>query len=53
MALAAARRWARVTDYAPALLEHAPARARCEGLPMATQVADAQDLPFADAASTW
>jgi ubiquinone/menaquinone biosynthesis C-methylase UbiE len=47
-ALAAARRWAQVTctDYVPALLEHAAARARCEGLPLATQVADAQDLPF-------
>ncbi len=47
-ALAAARRWAQVTctDYVAALLEHAAARARCEGLPLATQVADAQDLPF-------
>ncbi|HEY2764462.1 MAG TPA: class I SAM-dependent methyltransferase [Pseudonocardiaceae bacterium] len=49
-ALAAARRWARVTctDYLPALLDHAAARARCEGLPLRTQVADAQDLPFPD-----
>ena len=49
-ALAAARRWADVTctDYVPALLTHAAERARCEGLPMTTQVADAQQLPFPD-----
>jgi SAM-dependent methyltransferase len=50
-ALAAARRWADVTasDFVPHLLETAARRAEAEGLPLATQVADAQDLPFADA----
>lgn len=49
-ALAAARRWADVTctDYVPDLLEHAAARAAAEGLPLRTEVADAQALPFAD-----
>jgi ubiquinone/menaquinone biosynthesis C-methylase UbiE len=49
-ALAAARRWARVTctDYVPELLERAQERARAEGLPMETQVADAQALPYPD-----
>ena len=49
-ALAAARRWADVTctDYVPDLLVHASERAGCEGLPMTTQVADVQQLPFPD-----
>jgi len=49
-ALAAARRWAQVTctDYVPDLLEHARARADVEGLPLTTQTADAQALPFPD-----
>jgi SAM-dependent methyltransferase len=49
-ALAAARRWARVTctDYVPDLLEHARARAAAEGLPMRVEVADAQQLPYPD-----
>jgi SAM-dependent methyltransferase len=49
-ALAAARRWADVTasDFVPHLLETAARRAEAEGLPLATQVADAQDLPFPD-----
>ncbi len=49
-ALAAARRWAAVTctDYVPDLLEHAVARAAVEGLPLHTEVADVQALPFAD-----
>lgn len=49
-ALAAAGRWARVTctDYVPELLERAQERARAEGLPMETQVADAQALPYPD-----
>lgn len=50
-ALAAARRWAEVTasDFVPHLLETAARRAEAEGLPLATQVADVQDLPFPDA----
>lgn len=50
--LAAARRFARVTstDYVPALLEKGAARARAENLEVAFQVADAEALPFADAA---
>jgi SAM-dependent methyltransferase len=50
-ALAAARRWTEVTasDFVPALLATAERRAACEGLPLTTQVADAQDLPFPDA----
>jgi len=50
-ALAAARRWARVTasDYVPALLEQARARAAADGLEMAFREADAESLPFADA----
>lgn len=50
-ALAAARRGALVicTDYVSQLLEHALARAAVEGLPLETQVADAQDLPFDNA----
>jgi ubiquinone/menaquinone biosynthesis C-methylase UbiE len=49
--LAAARRFADVTstDYVPALLDKAAARAAAEGLPMTFQVADVEDLPFADA----
>jgi ubiquinone/menaquinone biosynthesis C-methylase UbiE len=51
-ALAAARRWAGVvcTDYVPELLKHAERRAEVEGLPLRTQVADAQQLPFEDGA---
>jgi SAM-dependent methyltransferase len=50
-ALAAARRWARVTasDYVPALLDQARARAAADGLEMDFRAADAEDLPFADA----
>jgi ubiquinone/menaquinone biosynthesis C-methylase UbiE len=49
--LAAARRWADVTstDYVPALLERARARASAEGLPVRFVPADAEQLPFADA----
>lgn len=49
-ALAAARRWADVvcTDYVPDLLERAQRRAEAEGLPVRTEVADAQQLPFDD-----
>jgi SAM-dependent methyltransferase len=45
--LAAARRGAEVTatDYVPELLERAAMRAAAEGLPVKTQVADAEDLP--------
>ena len=48
--LAAARRFADVTctDFVPELLEQAKRRAESEGLPIATQVADAQNLPFED-----
>jgi ubiquinone/menaquinone biosynthesis C-methylase UbiE len=48
--LAAARRFAQVTstDYVPALLDKGRARARAEGLGVQFQVADAEDLPFAD-----
>lgn len=50
-ALAAARRFADVlaTDYVPDLLGHADERAKTEGLPLETAVADAQDLPYQDA----
>jgi len=50
--LAAARRYAHVTatDYVPALLDHAKRRAEADGLPLVTQVADAENLPFADGA---
>jgi ubiquinone/menaquinone biosynthesis C-methylase UbiE len=46
--LAAARRFAHVTstDYVPALLEKSAARAKAEGLAVAYQVADAEELPF-------
>ena len=49
-ALAAARRWADVTctDYVPDLLVHAMVRAEAEQLPLRTEVADAQDLPYPD-----
>jgi len=51
VSLAAARRFADVTstDYVPALLDKAAARAAAEGLAMTFQVADVEDLPFADA----
>ena len=49
--LAAARRFAEVTstDYVPALLEKGKARADADGLKVVFQVADAENLPFADA----
>lgn len=48
--LAAARRFADVTstDYVPALLERGRDRARADGLKIDFQVADVEDLPFAD-----
>jgi SAM-dependent methyltransferase len=48
--LAAARRFADVTstDYVPALLERGRERARADGLKIDFQVADVEDLPFAD-----
>lgn len=51
-ALAAARRWAQVTatDYVPGLLGRAAVRAEAEGLALTTEVADAQALPYDDAA---
>ena len=51
-ALAAARCGAEVlaTDFVPALLERAAARAAADGLPLRTQPADAERLPWADAA---
>lgn len=50
-ALAAARRFADVlaTDYVPDLLRQAEERARADGLPLRTEVADAQALPYPDA----
>ena len=50
-ALAAARRGCDVTatDYVESLLERARRRADADGLPLITQVADAEDLPFDDA----
>lgn len=50
--LAAARRWGKVTstDYVPALLEAGRARAVAEGHSIVFQQADAEQLPFADAA---
>jgi len=50
--LAAARRFARVTstDYVPQLLENGAARAKADGLEISFQVADAENLPFADGA---
>jgi SAM-dependent methyltransferase len=48
--LAAARRFAEVTstDYVPQLLEQGRERAAAERLPMAFQVADAEQLPYPD-----
>jgi SAM-dependent methyltransferase len=48
--LAAARRYAKVTstDYVPALLERASARAAAEGLQVKFLPADAEQLPFDD-----
>src|SRR5499427_2792791 len=48
--LAAARRFADVvsTDYVPELLDQGFRRAVADGLPIRTQVADAENLPFAD-----
>jgi SAM-dependent methyltransferase len=48
--LAAARRFASVTstDYVPALLDNAAARAAAEGQQIDFQVADAENLPFTD-----
>ena len=50
VALAAARRWCEVvaTDYVPALLERARARAAADGLRMEFREADAEALPFDD-----
>jgi SAM-dependent methyltransferase len=50
--LAAARRWCDVvsTDYVTALLERARVRAGAEGLAVDFREADAEDLPFPDAA---
>ncbi|MCE9579812.1 MAG: class I SAM-dependent methyltransferase [Deltaproteobacteria bacterium] len=49
-ALAAARRWCRVTglDYVPELLARARGRAAAEGLEVAFVDGDAEDLPFND-----
>ena len=48
--LAAARRFARVTstDYVPALLDNGAQRAAAERLDVTFEIADAEDLPFAD-----
>jgi SAM-dependent methyltransferase len=50
--LAAARRWCHVvsTDYVPSLLERGCARASADGLSVEFKEADAEALPFADAA---
>jgi SAM-dependent methyltransferase len=50
--LAAARRFARVTstDYVPHLLEKGAARAKAEGVEICFEVADAENLEFADGA---
>jgi SAM-dependent methyltransferase len=50
--LAAARRHARVTssDYVPQPLQQAAARAQAEGVEISFEVADAESLPFSDAA---
>ncbi len=50
--LAAARRWCDVTstDYVGALLERGQARASADGLAVQFKEADAENLPFADAA---
>jgi SAM-dependent methyltransferase len=49
--LAAARRFAAVTglDYVPKLLAGAEARAQAEGLTIAFQLGDAEQMPFGDA----
>jgi ubiquinone/menaquinone biosynthesis C-methylase UbiE len=49
--LAAARRWCEVTstDYVEALLTRGRKRAEADGLQVKFQIADAEDLPFADA----
>lgn len=49
--LAAARRFGDVvaSDYVPDLLATAARRAEAEGLPLKTEIADAQNLPYADA----
>ncbi len=49
--LAAARRWCKVTstDYVETLLTVGRKRAEAEGLDIEFQIADAEDLPFADA----
>src|SRR5215469_18622288 len=49
--LAFARRWCQVTssDYVDALLSRGRARAEAEGQSVTFQVADAENLPFADA----
>ena len=49
--LAAARRGCDVvaTDYVGDLLERAQRRADADGVPLTTQIADAEDLPFEDA----
>jgi ubiquinone/menaquinone biosynthesis C-methylase UbiE len=51
LTLAAARRWCEVTstDYVESLLAQGRKRAEAEGLQIKFQVADAEDLPFADA----
>jgi len=50
--IAAARRWCNVTstDYVPALLERASERAQAERLNIEFRAADAEALPFPDAA---
>ena len=50
-ALSAARRFCETTgiDYVPALIEQARERARAEGLDVAFEVGDAEDLPYHDA----
>jgi SAM-dependent methyltransferase len=50
--LAAARRFARVmsTDYVPALLERGRRRADADGVDVTCEVADAEALPYPDAA---
>jgi len=52
VSLAAARRWCEVTstDYVPALLEGGKARASAEGLSIEFLEADAESLPFGNAA---
>ena len=52
VSLAAARRWCHVTstDYVPALLESGRARASADGLSIEFMEADAECLPFEDAA---